>query len=145
MSEEGVSGTFVFLCFEHEPKVPARKQQETASIRTTLATTQTMIVRTSPMPRRFFFSSHHSVGMAVGAGETDGAAVVGDAEGAGEGETDGAAVGAGVVGAGEGETDGTAVVGDAVGAGEIVGAGDGNGQLTPLTPRPQSVDSHRVL
>jgi hypothetical protein len=81
------------------------------------------------MPRRFFFSSHHSVGMAVGAGETDGAAVVGDAEGAGEGETDGAAV-----------------VGDAVGAGEIVGAGvvgAGVGAQPPATcVTPHDVEEH---
>ena len=63
MSEEGVSGNFVFLCFEHEPKVPARKHQETASIRTTLATTQTMIARPSPMPLRFLSRPHQMPGV----------------------------------------------------------------------------------
>ena len=43
------------------------------------------------MPRAFFDPSHHAVGLAVGAGDTEGAPVVGDAVGAGE-----------VVGAGDG-------------------------------------------
>ena len=43
------------------------------------------------MPRLFFVPSHHAVGLAVGAGDTEGAPVVGDAVGAGE-----------VVGAGDG-------------------------------------------
>ena len=60
MSEEGFSGSclseealLVFLCFEHEPKVPARKQQETASGTQTARMRQMTMTKTRPTPLRF--------------------------------------------------------------------------------------------
>ena len=98
------------------------KQDETARRTHTLQARQATTARTSPMPsfRSLLSLSSHDVGRAVGAGETDGAAVVGAAVGAGE-----------VVGA--------SVVGDFV--------GDGVGQLSRSSTcvTPHDVDSHEVL
>ena len=102
------------------------KQDETARRTHTLQTRQTTTARTIPMPSfRSLLKgggclSSHDVGRAVGAGETDGAAVVGAAVGAGE-----------VVGA--------SVVGDF--------DGDGVGQFSRSSTcvTPHDVDAHEVL